>query len=254
MAILKRPIGLEEVVNFESLDIDMPLVEGNSPQEIPAIAISIVSNSRLLSEGLFALLLPHLRLRLIGTYSSELHIRSPLPNPPRHIVLLDSSIGHVMAIAWTQRWRGLIPPALVLILELVNDNSLILACIEAGASGFTLQGASASAVAEAIKDVSCGVAHCSPEITAQLYARLASLTATITQLSVSPLTVRESEILQLVASGYTNMDIAAHLVIELRTVKQHIHNMLGKLNSRNRQEAVRFASERGWLAKIPQSH
>lgn len=245
-----RLLDRQNVLVLEALSASLlPVDEDPLGDDHSTIAISIISNSRLLSEGLFALLASHLSLRLIGTYSSELPIRSPLPNPPGHVVLLDSSVGHTMAIAWTRHWRGLIPPSCVLILELSNDIDVILACIEAGASGYTLQGASAAEITEAIKDARGGIARCSPEVTAQLYARVASLKASVIQISVSPLTLRESEILRLVATGYTNLEIAANLVIELRTVKQHMHNILGKLNSRSRSEAVRFAAGQGWLGE-----
>lgn len=240
--------GLENLLNVESLYTEVSSMERPPPvEEAPVIEISIVSNSQLLSEGLLALLSPHLSLQLIGTYTGEFRVSSPLPNPQGHIVLLDSSVGPTVAIAWTQHWHGLIPPASVLILGLANDIDLIMACIEAGASGYTLQGATAVEVAEAIKDAHCGVAHCSPEVTAQLYARVASLRTAVIHLSVSPLTAREAEILRYITTGYTNLEIATYLVIELRTVKQHVHNILGKLNARTRGEAARLAAEQGWL-------
>jgi two-component system nitrate/nitrite response regulator NarL len=233
----------------ESLNAEMPLLKCSYNEDTSVIGISIVSNSRLLSEGLLPLLAPHLSLQLIATHLGAFHVRSPLPNPQGHVVLLDISVGRTAAIAWTHYWRGLSPPAYVLILELADDITLILDCIEAGASGYTLQGASAIEVAAAINAARCGKAHCSPEVTSQLYERVAALRATVIQLSLSPLTGRESEILRFVAIGYTNMEIAAQLVIELRTVKQHIHHILGKLNSRSRGEAVRFATDQGWLSK-----
>jgi DNA-binding NarL/FixJ family response regulator len=246
------PVEIESLLTLKSLSAEVPAQESNLPvEETPAIAISIVSHSHLLSAGLLALLSPYLSLKLIGTYSSETHIGPTLPSPPGHVVLLDSGVGRSAAIAWTRHWHGLIPSAFVLILELANDNALILACIEAGANGYTLQGATAVEVAEAIKDVCSGVAHCSPEVTAHLYARVAALATTVTQLSVSPLTARESEILRYIATGYTNLEIAAQLVIELRTVKQHVHHILGKLKSGTRREAVRFAAEHGWLDRDP---
>jgi two-component system nitrate/nitrite response regulator NarL len=243
-------VRTNNVLSFEAVSTDVLCKADDSPEEeTQAISISIVSNSRLLSEGLLPLLAPHLSLQLIATHSGAFHLSSPLPNPQEHVVLLDISVGQAAAIAWTHYWRGLSPPAYVLILELADDTALILDCIEAGASGYTLQGASAVEVVAAINAARCGKAHCSPEVTSQLYERVAALRATIIQLSLSPLTARESEILYYVASGYTNMEIAAQLVIELRTVKQHVHHILGKLNSRSRGEAVRFAIDQGWLSK-----
>jgi DNA-binding NarL/FixJ family response regulator len=242
----------ENRVSIDSLAAEVRPREVNPPrEEAPPIAISIVSNSRLLNEGLFTLLLPHLSLNLVGFYSGEFNVSSPPLNPLDHVVLLDSGIGWAAAIAWTRYWRGLIPSAFVIIMELANDIELILACIEAGVSGYTLEGASAGEVAQAIKYARHGMAHCSPEVTAQLYARVASLKSTVIQISVSPLTARESEILRYIANGYTNQEIAARLVIELRTVKQHVHHILGKLSSGNRREAVRCAVEQGWLERNP---
>jgi DNA-binding NarL/FixJ family response regulator len=242
----------ETMPGVELLYAEVPPIETNLlVEETPTIAISIVSNSHLLCEGLLSLLSPHLCLQLIATHLGAFLVSSPLPNPPGHVVLLDISVGRDAAIAWTRYWRGLIPPAYVLILELANDIDLILDCIEAGASGYTLKGASAVEVAEAIKDARCGKAHCSPEVTSQMYGRVAALRTTVMQLSVSPLTARESEILRFVAGGYTNLEIAARLVIELRTVKQHVHHILGKLNSRTRAEAARFAADQGWLTEEP---
>jgi two-component system nitrate/nitrite response regulator NarL len=240
----------EIVLSIEEFAAEKPLMGSNYQEDdTPIIAISIVSNSRLLSEGLLPLLSPYLCLKLIATHLGAFHITSPLPNPHGHVVLLDSSVGRSAAMAWIRYWRGLISPANVLILELADDLDLILDCIEAGASGYTLQGASAIEVAAAINAARCGKAHCSPEVTSQLYERVAALRATVIQLSLSPLTGRESEILRFVASGYTNMEIATQLVIELRTVKQHVHHILSKLNSQSRGEAVRFAVDQGWLSE-----
>jgi DNA-binding NarL/FixJ family response regulator len=241
----------EIVLNVETMDAVVPFIVHNPPPEEMTISISIISNSRLLTDGLLPLLSPHLNLRLIGTHMGEFRVSSPLPNPPGHVVLLDIGVGREAAIKWTRYWSGLIPPAYVIILELASDITLILDCIEAGASGYRLQGASAVEVSQAINDALRGEAHCSPEITAQLYARIASLRSAVLQLSVSPLTARESEILCYIATGYTNLEIAAQLVIELRTVKQHVHQILRKLSVRSRGEAARLAAEQGWLEHDP---
>ena len=139
------------------------------------IAISIVSNSQLLREGLVMLLDTYIHVRLIGIYSGESHSGSHLQNPEGHIVLLDSGIGTDAAMTWTKWWRNLAPSARVLVLEIADDIETILACIEAGANGYTLKGASPAEVAQAIQFIQQGKTKCSPEITAQLFSRLAEL-------------------------------------------------------------------------------
>jgi len=216
----------------------------------PQIAISIVSNSCLLREGLVALLRTYIDLALIAAYDGELaHPYEPL-NPPGHMVLVDSGIGQVAALAWTRFWCCRTPPAAVVIVELSEDKESILACIEAGASSYTLRGARPAEVADTLLLVSQGHAQCSPEMTAYLFQRLSTMRAQATAdyRALMPLTSREQEVLQLVARGYSNKDIAEQLCITLRTAKQHVHNILHKLDLRHRYEAARLARERGWIA------
>lgn len=222
-----------------------------NPQTSEAIAASIVSSSVLLREGLPAVLGSYIRLQWIASYPGLPVGAEPFTNPSGHIVLLDSGIGREACLEWTRFCRGRPTPARVLILEMVNDVNIILECIEAGASGYTLQGATPAEVAGAIVQVRRGLAQCSPEVTAQLFARLASLgVRQPPRLPVSVhLTSREIEVLNCIARGYSNRQIADELVIELRTVKQHVHNILDKLKVSHRWEAARFAQEQGWLPK-----
>lgn len=215
------------------------------------IAISIISNSRLLGEGLLELLAARLSIWPLGIYRGDPVAGASLKNPPGHIVLLDGNIGRVASAEWTCFWRGQTPQAKVVILELSDDTELILACIEAGASGYALKGADPAEVAATIRLVAQGHAQCSPEITAQLFRRLAQLKtlARPEYPTTAPLTGRELEVLSLVAQGQSNKEIAEQLCISLRTVKQHVHHILRKLDLRHRYEATHVAAEQGWLQR-----
>jgi two-component system nitrate/nitrite response regulator NarL len=229
----------------------------SEPQPAPATighrtgisAISIVSNSQLLREGLTSLLMAHSRLHIIGSYSGRMPGAIPLPSPAGHVVLLDGNLGRNLGVAWTLYWHGMDPPAHVVLLELLEDIDLILSYIEAGAAGYTLQGASVADLVEAIDGVRQRVAHCSPEVTAGLFARLAALRSAVPPVGLAAqLTPRELEVLRYIAEDYSNQAIANALVIEVRTVKHHVHNILEKLNMRRRGDAARFAATQGWLA------
>lgn len=213
------------------------------------IAISIVTNSRLLGEGLLELLAARLSIVTLAIYRGEPAAGELLPNPPGHIVLLDGNIGRVAAKDWTCYWRQQSPPARVVVLELSDDPELILGCIEAGASGYALKGAAPAEVVDTIRLVAQGCAQCSPEITAQLFQRLASLRSMLREPypTSMPLTSRELEVLRLVAQGYSNKEIGERLCISLRTVKQHVHNILRKLDLKHRYEATHLAVEQGWV-------
>jgi DNA-binding NarL/FixJ family response regulator len=144
----------------------------------------------------------------------------------------------------------------VLAVELPDDTELILDCIEAGVSAYTLRGASAAEVAEAISGVRGNRANSDPRITAGVFARLAALadqTAHEPARATPVLTPRELEVLHHLSLDRTNKEIAVRMVIEVRTVKHHVHSILQKLKLRHRWDAVRLARERGWLDVDPRS-
>jgi DNA-binding NarL/FixJ family response regulator len=235
-------------------DKDDNTTSAASSHFIAPIPVSIVSNSYLLREGLLKLLSETISLHLVMAYPGE-----PLPNtrlliPSGHVVLIDGGIGHALLLNWIRAWHQLRDAGHILVLELTNDAKLILACIEAGADGYTLEGATLGDIAQAIQLVQQGRAQCSPQMTAHLFARLAALKSMMTTSTtnfVMPLTTRELQVLTYIGRGYSNKEIALDLVISLRTVKYHVHNILQKLNLSHRRDAVQFARQQGWIDQNP---
>jgi len=216
------------------------------------ISISIVSNSRLMCEGLVGLLKTQLPMQLVHFYEGrDLERVTPtaILNVDDHVVLIDSGLGREAAVAWTRFWRNQTPAAHVIVIELTDDLDTVWGCIEAGVGGYTMRGATAAELAETILIVRRGGAHCSPEITGHLFARIATLRAVKHDYdrALIPLTPREIEVLTCVADGLSNQEIATRLVIEVRTVKHHVHNILDKLQVRSRWQAARMAREKNWL-------
>lgn len=218
-----------------------------------SIAISVVSNSRLLREGLVAVICHYLSVYLVGHYAGDAAPEDTMPNPTRHVVLIDGGIGGSCAAVWTRWWRARTAPPAILILELEDNTDCILACIESGAIGYTLRETSPADVAKAIERASKGQAVCSPEVTAHLFARLAALRATQGHAATPrvPLTAREEEVLGCIVAGYSNKEISAALNIQIHTVKHHVHNILEKLQTSHRRDAARHALNAGWLRTPP---
>lgn len=209
--------------------------------------ISVVSNSKLLREALVSLLKKKQTVQFVGSYASEVAVTPLLPNPTNHVVLLDSGIGQEATIAHIQQWRTLEPLPSIVVLELPDDSEVILAYIEAGAHGYVLQGGSIAEVSGMIQQVRRGTAQCSPEVTAKLFDRLVQLRRAQPLLTKTILTVRELEVLRCIARGCRDREIASELVVEVRTVKHHVHNLLQKLNAKHRWEAVQLAAEKGCI-------
>jgi DNA-binding NarL/FixJ family response regulator len=114
--------------------------------------------------------------------------------------------------------------------------------LETGAAGYILDNATVNELIDNIWAVYQGQARVSSEVAGGLIARLQELASTTPQLTELPdpveLTVRECEVLDLVAQRLTNREIARRLIIEIGTVKNHLHNILCKLNVKSRQEAA----------------
>lgn len=212
------------------------------------VNITIVSKSHLLREALVLLLQNHWSIDVANSGTDGVDIAAAATNLSNYLVLLDSGIGHNAVVTHLKEWRSIQPSPYIVVLELKDDADLILDCIEAGAHGYALQGASSAEVIQVIERVCCKGAHCSPEITAKLFERLAR-SKTVQQSREKPaLTRRELEVLHCIAKDCSDRDIATKLVIEVRTVKHHVHNILRKLNVKHRRDAAQLAINNGWLS------
>jgi DNA-binding NarL/FixJ family response regulator len=135
-------------------------------------------------------------------------------------------------------------PAKILILGLAESELEILRYVEAGAAGYVLQDDSVEELLSNIRAVQSGQAIVSPEIAGALVARVAELAQLFDDAfaidTSADLTPREREVLQLVGQGLTNREIADRLVIEVGTVKNHVHSILDKLNVSSRRDAAAY--------------
>lgn len=143
-------------------------------------------------------------------------------------------------------------PTRVLILTTFERDDYIFAALRAGASGFLLKNAPPEDLIAAVRVVVAGNALLSPSVTRRIIAEFARLPDPAQQVSqdsqaaaLPRLTEREVETLRLLAQGLTNAEIAAQLFVGEATVKTHVSNLLGKLNLRDRVQAVVFAYESG---------
>jgi DNA-binding NarL/FixJ family response regulator len=135
--------------------------------------------------------------------------------------------------------KRLDPSIKVVALGVPEIDSEIIACAEAGISNYVTRQGSISELIRAIQDAVRGELRCPPKIAASLLQQVGSLSAERSPLEEpSRLTPREMEIVHLIDLGLSNKEIAAQLFIEVSTVKNHVHNLLDKLNVRRRGEAA----------------
>jgi DNA-binding NarL/FixJ family response regulator len=134
------------------------------------------------------------------------------------------------------------PEVKVVVLTSFGEVERVHAALAAGAAGYLLKDAEPSEVVAAIRAAAAGEVHLDPAVARQLTRRMAG-----PQVGLAALTVREREILVLVAHGHSNRDIADRLVISERTARTHVSNVLAKLQLPSRTQAALLAIREGLI-------
>jgi DNA-binding NarL/FixJ family response regulator len=161
------------------------------------------------------------------------------------VALVSTRLPDQGALKLTSAITELTPSTKVLALGLTEEKQRVLRYLEAGATGYILKDDSLEDLIETVRAAQNGKVFVSPQIAAALIERLSDLAHMFSGIenSVSDtagLTSRELEVLKLIGEGLTNQQIAEQLVIEVGTVKNHVHNILDKLNVSSRGEAAAY--------------
>jgi len=168
------------------------------------------------------------------------------------VILIDSNLPDDDAYCLLHEVTSLQNASKVLITGLFESEATVLRCLEEGATGYVLEGESLDEFVNKIRAVQRDEFILSPTISNALIMRIAELKRAATELNgfkgndlnpSSELTAREREVLQLIEQGFTNFEIAKLLMIELGTVKNHVHNIFGKLGVGSRHYAALYARQ-----------
>lgn len=158
------------------------------------------------------------------------------------VILLDLEMPELDGVQALEYLREECPQVRVLVFTAFDTDERIVGAVKAGAKGYLLKGAPRRDVFNAIRVISDGGSLLQPIVASKLMHHMSSQ---MNDELVEPLTDREGQVLDLLAQGMTNKEIASDLVITERTVKFHISSILGKLGAGNRTEAVTIAVQRG---------
>lgn len=215
--------------------------------EVGTVRVFVLAGARLFREALTVALEGTGSIEIVG--GAEIWPDSGVEIAERRpdVVLVDAAVsGAAAAIADV---LALSPAPRVVAIARTDDEAEVLACAEAGISGYVAHADSIDAAVEAIESVARGELLTTPRVAALLLERVRSLAAAVPPGAANRLTPREREIAELLADGQTNKVIAQRLGIEPTTVKNHVHNILEKLQvSRRTDAALRV---RAGLVRIP---
>ena len=208
------------------------------------IRIIIADDHGVLRAGLRALLSAEPELEVIEEATNGEEALKLAKELQPDIVLMDISMPGASGIDVTRRLKQIMPDVRILILTVHEDEGLLQEAIQAGASGYIVKRAVESELIDAIRAVWRGDLYVHPTMTRALFKEISSpASANNKDAPVEALTPREVDVLQLIAQGYTNRQMADMLSISVRTVESHRSNLMGKLNMHSRVELVRYARE-----------
>lgn len=172
------------------------------------------------------------------------------------VVLMDIELGHsIDGIEATRRIKEVSPLTNVVIVSAHDPDSLLIEAIEAGASGFLNKAEAIGEVMSTVRKAADGEVLVEPAKLTRLLQRVSADRAKRQEcdLLLRQLTEREREVLQLLAQGKDNEDVATELTISVHTAQTHVRNILGKLGVRSKLEAVVFAAQNGVVTVGPRT-
>lgn len=161
------------------------------------------------------------------------------------VILMDIKMPGVSGIEATRQIHLTSPHIGILIVSMFEDDGSVFAAMQAGARGYLIKGADHSEMLRAIRAVGSGEAIFSPAIALRMINYFSNFNSARMPRVFPELTEREREILDLIAKGYKNPDIANHLVLSPKTVRNQISNILNKLQVADRAQAILLAKEAG---------
>lgn len=214
------------------------------------IRVVVVEDQLRILEPLLRLLEAAPSLRVVGSARSGEEALEVLQDTPCDVILCDLGLPGISGIeviaAAKRRW----PATEVLVFTVFEEEEQVVGAIRAGASGYLLKGASADKIVEAIAEVRAGGTVIQPSLARKLldHFRVPAPAAPVDDEGGRSLSPREAEILQLIAKGLTNPEVADILSLSRSTIRTHLEHIYEKLEVTNRVEAVTEGLRKGIIS------
>lgn len=206
------------------------------------IKVLIADDQRLMREGLATLLALADDIDIVAQAGDGAEAIELAKDHRPDVILMDIQMPHVTGVEATTTIRSILPATQIIILTTFDDDEYLLAGLRAGACGYLLKDMPSEQLADAIRSAAKGQSPIGPEMARKL-VNLVTHSPIAPPPAVSDLSEREIEVLRLIAAGLSNKEIAEKLFIAEGTAKNHVSNILSKLEARDRAQAVARAKE-----------
>ncbi|HEU4324102.1 MAG TPA: response regulator transcription factor [Roseiflexaceae bacterium] len=211
------------------------------------LPIFLVDDHMVVRAGLKTLINAEPDLEVIGEASDGRQALAQIRDCAPQVVIMDISMPEMNGIQTTVEIKKVCPDIHILVLSVHDEPSYLRQLLSAGASGYILKHTAADALIQAIHLVAAGGIYLEPSLADHVVAQFVRRPATTTGLLSNTLSEREIEVVQRIAWGYSNKEIANQLSLSVKTVETYRARAMEKLGLESRTALVRYALERGWL-------
>lgn len=221
-------------------------VSGRDPSMQQAIPVLVVEDNRLLRDGIVAILdrQPDLAVVAVAKGADAALLLVPVTRP--RVVLVDAGLGDHDSHGLVERIRQAVPEARVIVMDLLPVPEEVIEFVKRGASGFVVKDATVDDFVQTIRSVAEGMEVLPSTLAGTLFSHIAQRAAgrpTPKKLGGVRMTRREREIIELIADGLSNKQIAQRVHLSTHTVKSHVRNILEKLALHSRLQLAAYVHQ-----------
>jgi len=211
------------------------------------IKVLLAEDHTIVRQGIRSLLEPQMDIEVIGEAEDGLDAVKKTEELRPDVVIMDISMPKLNGIDATRLIKKNVPNTKVLVLTMHELQEYVEQILRAGASGYLIKKTAMSELINAIRAVNQGLSFLSPSVSKMMVDKFRkTMDATIKE---EPITARERQILQLIAEGHTNKEIAKILSLSVRTVETHRTHIMRKLNIHDVAGLTKYAIQKGFIQK-----
>jgi two-component system response regulator NreC len=211
------------------------------------LRILLAEDHQTVREGIKLLVNSQPDMEVVGEAGDgELAIKEAARLSP-DMVIMDVSMPNMNGLKATKKLRSLYPDIKILTLTRHTDDGYLQQLLGAGANGYVLKQSAPTELINAIRTINSGNAYLDPSLTRKVMGGYANKAASLRGEGKGDLTDRESEVLRLIALGYSNKEIGVQLDLSVKTIEAHKANAMRKLGISSRIDIVRYAILQNWM-------
>lgn len=210
------------------------------------IKLLVADDHKIFRQGIKKLLEDEADLQVVGEASDGREAVKKATELKPDVILMDIAMANLNGLEATRHIKKQLPSAKVIMVTMHKNEEYVLQSFQAGASGFILKEGAVEELVSAIRSIHSDKSFLSPSISKTLIdAYMRKMETGKTETPFDLLTDREREVLQLIAEGYTNREVAKSLFISVKTVEAHRAHIMQKLNIHDIAKLVKYAIQKG---------